>query len=185
MHFIKKTHFISAVAFIISLLLIYYVAKNIGNVEVFIHSVGIIGPLVSLALYTILSFTPITTDSLTLINGALYGPLWGSLLSWTGNNFAALTEYYLGKSICAISGFDKNKYKLPFGLSKLPVDSFWFLIFGRLIPGYGGKIVSISGGLCNVPFKKYFWSAIITNLIGAVLLSLIGFGLFKSLGLSR
>lgn len=181
MHFIKKTYVISAAAFIVSLLFIYYVAKNFTDIEPIIRSAGVLAPLASLAIFTILSFTPITTDALIIINGALFGPLWGSLLSWMGNNFAAIAEYYLGKSICAISGFDKNKYKLPFGLSKLPVDSFWFLIFGRLIPGYGGKIVSITGGLCNVPFKKYFWSAIITNLIGAIILSLIGFGLFKSI----
>lgn len=181
MHFIKKARFWSGLSFILSLLLIYYVAKNLKNAEALITSVGLIGPFVSLALFTLLSFTPITTDSLVLINGALYGPLWGSLLSWMGNNIAAITEYYLGKSICALSNFDQKKSKLPFGLSKLPVDSFWFLFFGRLIPGYGGKIVSIYGGMCKVSFKRYFWSAIITNLFGSILLTLIGFGLIKSL----
>ncbi len=181
LHFIKKAKFLSAVSFLISLLLIFFVAKNIKNAEELIRSVGLVGPFVSLGLYTLLSFTPVTTDSLTVINGALFGPLWGSLISWMGNNLAALTEYYLGKSICAISGFDKTRYKLPFGLSKLPVDSFWFLFFGRLIPGYGGKIVSITGGLCNVPFRRYFWSAVITNLIGSIILAVIGFGLIKAI----
>lgn len=181
MRFVNKPRLISLISFIISLLLIVYVAKNLKDTEALIRSFGLAGPLISLALFTLLSATPITTDSLIVINGALFGPLWGSLLSWTGNNIAAVTEYYLGKSICAISGFDKNKYKLPFGLNKLPVDSFWFLVLGRAIPGYGGKIVSLTGGLCNVPFKKYFLSAVVTNLIGAIILSLIGFGLLKSL----
>jgi len=181
LHFIKKAKFLSSASFIISLVFIYYVAKNLKNTEEIIRSVGVIGPFVSLGLYTLLSFTPVTTDSLTLINGALFGPLWGSLISWMGNNLAAFAEYYLGKSICAISGFDKNRYKLPFGLNKLPVDSVWFLVFGRLIPGYGGKIVSITGGLCNVPFRRYFWSAVITNLIGSIILAVIGFGLIKAM----
>ncbi|EKD99594.1 MAG: hypothetical protein ACD_22C00226G0006 [uncultured bacterium] len=45
---------------------------------------------------------------------------------------------------------------MPLGFSKMPVNSLGFLIFGRMIPGYGSKIISILAAFYKVPFGRYF-----------------------------
>jgi uncharacterized membrane protein YdjX (TVP38/TMEM64 family) len=62
-------------------------------------------------------------------------------------------------------------------LGKLPVNSVGFLVFGRMIPGYGAKIISILAGVYKVPIKRYLWATALTNSLGAILLSYGGFGL--------
>ncbi|MCL5970909.1 MAG: VTT domain-containing protein [Patescibacteria group bacterium] len=173
----KKLQIWTLLSFALSVIIVVFVVKHLGGTENILRSVGIGGPLVSIALYGILSVTPITTDSLTIINGAMFGPFWGSLISWMGNNFASFIEYFIGHSISKASNFKKNKHKIPFGLGKLPADSVWFLILGRFIPGYGGKLISLIAGVCSVPLWRYTWTTAFTNLLGSILLALGGHGL--------
>jgi uncharacterized membrane protein YdjX (TVP38/TMEM64 family) len=167
--------------FIISAASIYFLAKNVEIIGKFITSVGIFGPIVSILLYGALSVTPIPTDPITVINGALFGPVVGSLVSWWGNNLAAFLEYFLGRGIRNITNFDKVRKKLPLGIGKLPVDSVGFLLFGRFVPQVGGKIVSLMGGVYHVPLKRYMWTAAVSNLIGSILFALGGWSFLRAL----
>lgn len=57
------------------------------------------GIIVIIILYGLFAPTPITTDPLTIISGAVYGPILGVVISWLGNNVAALVEYYIGRHL--------------------------------------------------------------------------------------
>lgn len=120
-----------------------------------------------------------------MIIGVTYGPIIGAGIAWVGNTLAAVVEYYLGHKISTSTNFEKTKEKMPFGLGKLPVNSVGFLVFGRMIPGYGGKIISILAGAYKVPIKKYIWTTALTNLLGSVLLAYGGFGLVKAIKITK
>ncbi len=163
--------------FIVFCLVLFFLVKNLHDIDFLIRRGGLVGPLIAIGLYTLFAATPVTTDPLTIICGVVFGPFFGILISWLGNNAAALVEYYLGRHITKITNFKKNKKKLPFGLDKLPMDSPIVLIFGRMIPGYGGKIISIMAGVYHVPLKKYVWTTAITNILGSLLLAFGGYHL--------
>ena len=165
------------ITFLVPILLIIYFAKDLRNFEKYIPTTGIMGPLISILIMGLLSATPIPTDPIVIINGAIFGPVVGIFVSWMGNNIAAIVEYFIGRGISTIADFDKQRAKLPFGLGKLPVNSPWFLICGRFIPQFGGKLVSIAGGVYHVEFKRYVWTAFLSNLLGSVLLSYGGHSL--------
>jgi uncharacterized membrane protein YdjX (TVP38/TMEM64 family) len=175
----NKLGTILSIGFIIAV--IYFLIKDIGNIQIIILRSGIWAPIVAIILYTTLSPTPISTDPLTIIVGTIYGPLVGSLIAWIGNILAGLVEYYMGTRINQITNFSKSKKNLPFGLGKLPIDSPAFLILGRLIPIYGGKIISILAGVYRVPIKLYLWTTIVTTFLGSALLALGGFHLINLL----
>lgn len=138
---------------------------------------GVWAPLVSILLYTLLAPTPITTDPITIIMSVTYGPLVGVLIAFIGNTFAATVEYFIGYKIGSTVMSDKKVKKIPLGLDKLPVDSIPFLIFGRMIPGYGSKVISLLAGGYKVPMRRYIWTTAVTNLFGAFLTSYGGFGI--------
>lgn len=167
--------------FLISAVSIYFLARNVSVISKFITSMGILGPLASILLYGVLSITPIPTDPITVINGALFGPIVGGLVSWMGNNLAAFIEYFLGRGIRNLTNFEKVRKKLPLGIGKLPVDSVGFLLFGRFVPQVGGKIVSLMGGVYHVPLKRYMWTAALSNLVGSMLFALGGWGFLRTL----
>ncbi len=171
----------TVVSIVVCIVGILYFANNFLKVETLVRQAGIAGPLISIFLYGLLSLTPIPSDPLSVLNGALFGPVWGIIISWMGNNLAATVEYFIGKGVGEISDFEKKKKNLPWGLNRFPADSYWFLILARAIPGYGGKIVSVVGGIYKVPFWKYLWTAIAANLLGSIAYALSGYGLLKLL----
>lgn len=154
---------------------------DILNLEKLISSTGFLGPIISITLMGILSVTPIPTDFIVILNGAIFGPFMGVFTSWMGNNLASVIEYYVGRGLSEVSDFEKIKRKLPFGFNHFPADSAWFLFFGRLIPQFGGKIVSLTGGFYRVPMMKYLWTALLSNLFGSLLLAIGGYSLLHSL----
>ncbi len=178
--FNKKNNKLWTVVGIIAFgVVIYVLAKHGSLIENILHQAGPWAPLAAILLYALLAITPITTDPITVIIGATYGPLIGVFIAWLGNNGAALVEYYVGKKIPYSGNPQASNPKLPFKLSKLPVNSWQFLIFGRMIPGYGGKIISILAGMHHVPLRRYLWTTALTNFGGSLILAYGGFGLIK------
>lgn len=175
-----RNAFLVLLTFGLPIALLIYFRQDFKVVERLIPTAGILGPLTSVLLMGLLSATPIPTDPIVILNGAIFGPIVGITVSWLGNTLAAIIEYFIGKGIGSIADFDKKKKNLPFGLSKFPVDSAWFLICGRFVPQFGGKIVSLTGGMYHVPFWKYLWTAAVSNLFGSVVLALGGYSILRS-----
>jgi len=59
------------------------------------------------------------------------------------------------------------------------LESPSFLIVGRFIPSFGGKIVGLVAGMLRVPLLRYVWTAATANLIGAVFYAMGGYKLMK------
>jgi uncharacterized membrane protein YdjX (TVP38/TMEM64 family) len=175
----KSGWIILALSFGVAIATVIVIARNRDLVAGVIRRLGIFGPVASLMLYALLGMSPIPADSLTLINGAVFGPLWGGLLAWVGTTLAAVVEYFMGTRIADAAEFERRKSELPWGLNDLPVESVWFLIGGRMLTGAGSKIVSFTSGMYHVPLLRYLWTTALTMLFGAVLFALGGFGLLN------
>lgn len=177
----NQNRLFAVISLLISAVLIAYFARHFSDTENLIRRFGILAPLVTVVIYGLLSLTPISTDPLTLITGVLFGPVIGVLVSWMGNNLASMLEFFVGDTISSVTNFEQIKGKLPLGLGKLPADSPWFLIFGRFIPGYGGKIVSLIAGVYHVSLWRYIWTTFSTNLVGSLVVTLGGYSLIKNI----
>jgi uncharacterized membrane protein YdjX (TVP38/TMEM64 family) len=176
-----KTWLLILVSFGLAILLVVYIARHRQAVEGFIKGLGVAGPLAVVGLYITLGASPIPSDPLTVINGAMFGPVVGGLLAWLGTTLAALVEYYIGTKIGDAADFEKKQDDLPLGLGKMPVDSVWFLLGGRMLTGAGSKVVSLLSGIYEVSLWRYLWTTALSTLWGAVVYALGGFGLLKLL----
>jgi uncharacterized membrane protein YdjX (TVP38/TMEM64 family) len=154
-----------------------YVANHVAALESFIARIGIAGPVISIALQTAFGASPIPTEPLTMINGAVFGPLRGAFYSWVGYMLASVIEYFIGTRIGQASHFEAQREKLPFGLGRFPADSPWFLTLARIVPGYGPKMVGIVGGMYHVPVWRFIWTAAVPNAIGSLMFAFGGHGL--------
>lgn len=176
-----ETALVLILSVVLSAILAIYVGNHIFAVEDFIAHIGIIGPLVSIALQTLLGASPIPTEPLTMINGAVFGPLLGALWSWIGYMLASLVEYFIGSNLRQATDFEERRHRLPFGLGRFPADSPWFLSLARIVPGYGPKMVGLVAGMYRVSLWRYTWTAAIPNMIGALAFAYGGFGLIHLL----
>ena len=104
-----------------------------------------------MVVYGVLGASLIPSEPLTVLIGAIFGPLIATLIATLGNVLAAYVEYFIGTRVGTAASFTKNRDKLPLGLGKLPVHSPAFLILGRMVPGAGPKLVSFSGRCLSCP----------------------------------
>lgn len=178
----KNNTILLIIGSVFTLILLSYIAQNFRDVDKVIKNAGVWGPIVAIILFCVFALTPIPAEPLTLFCLFFYGPVEGSAIAWIGGTLAAMVEYHFGLHMRKLTKIEKTIKKLPFGLNKMPVDSPYFLIFGRLIPGYGSKIISLVAGMHHVPFKRYLWTTAATNLIGSILLAFGGYHILRFFG---
>jgi uncharacterized membrane protein YdjX (TVP38/TMEM64 family) len=165
----------------LSVTVMIYARDHENQIAAVIRRVGLLGPVLVIALYGLLGASPIPSEPLTVINGVLFGPFLGTIIAGTGNTLAAIVEYFLGSKIGDAADFEEKRHDLPLGLGRLPVDSVWFLLGGRMVPGYGAKVVSIMGGLYGVSMWRYVWTTALPTFVGAAIFAYGGFEVLKLL----
>ncbi len=129
--------------------------------------------IVSLMIYAALGMTFIPTSPITLFLAVLIGPLQAALVATLGNTLAAIVEYKIGQTLGDILNFEEKKRKLPFSLGRLPIDSPYVLLFGRLVPG-GVRGLSYIAGAYQVPMKLYLVTTIIMSMFSALVIAFGG-----------
>lgn len=153
--------------------------KYFHHIEAWTKSAGVWAPLVCVLLYIPLSLTPIPSDPLTVLNGGLFGLTEGIIISWIGNNLAAVTEFWVFRHVSRATKFLETQHRLPHWLRRWPADSPVFLIGIRLIPGFGGKVGSAMAGMYQVSWWRLIWTSALVNLIGSTLVAVGGWSLIK------
>lgn len=173
----------SAILLIVGLLLALMVSvfcsREINWVRKLILSAGWFGWGISILIYAALGATPVPSEPITLLITTVFGPGIAILVAAVGNLLAAIVEYLIGGQVGELSNFESKKSRLPFGLGKARIDSPWFLICARMLPGYGPKFVAIAAGMYNVPLWRYCWTTAISTAIGAVTVAFTSFGLIQ------
>jgi uncharacterized membrane protein YdjX (TVP38/TMEM64 family) len=170
---------ITAILFMVVIAVIF--KYDLEKIKTLISQTGYWGIPISIIIYAALGLTVVPSDPITILIGAMYGPWMALLISGIGNTLAAMVEYFLGRRISSTTQFSSLKEKLPFGLAKLKVDSPYFLIFARMIPAYGSKVVSMMAGMYRVPLRRYLWTTVIPIFLGSAIYAFGGFGLKKLL----
>jgi len=175
----KRSQSISILIFslLIMALAAVFITTDLNKIKNFIIQAGAWGIVISILVYALLGITLIPSEPLTLFIGALFGPIMATLISWVGNTISAFIEYYIGTRIGSATNFEEKKHKLPFGLGNLKVESPLFLVGGRMIPGYGPKVVSMMAGMYRVPILRYLWTTAIPIFFGSVIFAFGGFGI--------
>ena len=152
---------------------------NIASLKILLENNERLGYLICLIAFILLDISIIPSDPVTLLVIAWKGPLAAIILSTIGDTISGIVEYYIGDRISNIADFEKKKAKLPFHLDRLPMNSPLFLILARMLPGFGPKFVSLAGGIYEVPMTTYLWTALVANLLGAIVTVSGGYGLIK------
>lgn len=169
-------------AFFLLLVVVLIISKDMAQLREFISRSGRFGLLLSLIIYSLLAASPISSEPLTVMLSALFGPFNAMVVALSGNLLAAVVEYFIGGNIGDAANLVRNREKLPFGLGKFPVDSPIFLIAARFLPGYGPKFMSLVCGAYHVPFWRYLWTTFVANLPGSAIVAYGGFGLLHLRG---
>jgi uncharacterized membrane protein YdjX (TVP38/TMEM64 family) len=135
----------------------------------FEHLIRSVGPGVALpiaiAVFSLVASAPFSvTDALAIMNGAVFGPFWGSVANAIGIVIAAAIGYWVNRRASNLLDLDAALARLPAWVKRFKIGSPMFLIAVRIIPGFGGTVATASAAAFRVPV----WIHIITMSVVAI-----------------
>lgn len=114
------------------------------------------------------------TDALAVMNGAIFGPLFGSIINAVGLVIAALVGYWINRHASRLLDLDSYLERLPKWIKRFPVGSPAFLIGVRIIPGFGGTVATATAASFRVPIWVHVWTMCVVAVPLCVILAIFG-----------
>jgi len=149
--------------------------NTIERVVAQIRSWGRWAALGSIALMVAHSFVPFPAEIITLANGMVFGPLWGSVITWIGAMLGALATFGLVRLL----GRPFVHRMLSEG--QLRRLSLWSstqggvaLLIARLIPVIAFNLLNYAAALAEISWWTFIWATGIGILPLTILLNVFG-----------
>jgi uncharacterized membrane protein YdjX (TVP38/TMEM64 family) len=144
-------------------------------VEREIRSLGLSAYPLAIAIFAVVASAPFSvTDALAIMNGAIFGPVKGSLVNAVGLVIAALMGYWVNRHASNLLDLDAYLEKLPGWVRRFPIGSPAFLIAVRMIPGFGGTVATATAATFRVPVWVHVWAMCAVAVPICTLLAIFG-----------
>lgn len=128
-------------------------------IELMLWTIGPLASLLAIAVMAVVAAAPFSvTDALAIMNGVIFGPVWGSVINAVGLVIAAMLGYALARRTCTLLNIQRQIDRLPHWARRFPVGSPMFLITVRVIPGLGGTVATQSAAAFRVPLFRHVWT---------------------------
>ena len=102
--------------------------------------------------------------ALTLLCGALLGPLWGTICVVFSGSLGALIAFWIARYFLRDWVNAKFGHKLIQLNKGIEENGFNYLLFIRLFPIFPYIFVNMPAGLTSIKTKDYFWATLLGNI---------------------
>jgi uncharacterized membrane protein YdjX (TVP38/TMEM64 family) len=152
-----------------------FVIHKQPQVDHYIRSIGPWAYPLAIALFTLVASAPFSvTDALAIMNGAIFGPVWGSIVNAIGLVFAAMLGYWINRRASHLLDLEAMFERLPHWVKRFPVASPMFLLSVRVIPGFGGTVATATAATFRVPLWVHVWTMCAIAIPICTLLAIFG-----------
>jgi len=149
----------AALLFFGSFALAALVVRYRNHVEVVLHTIGPFSYPLAVAIMAIVASAPFSvTDALAIMNGVLFGPLWGSVVNAVGIVLAAIAGYLIARRTSHLLDLEAHVERLPPWIKRYKVGSAPFLLTLRIIPGLGGTMATQIAAAMRIPLYRHVWT---------------------------
>jgi uncharacterized membrane protein YdjX (TVP38/TMEM64 family) len=142
-----------------SFVLAALVVSNRHLVEQILVHLGWLAMPLAVVVFAVVASAPFSvTDALAIMNGVLFGPVWGSLVNAVGLVLAAVIGYIVALRTSDAFDVRKQVERLPGWARRFQIGSPMFLICVRVIPGLGGTIATQTAAALRVPIFRQIYT---------------------------
>ncbi len=151
------------------------IVDSVAAVEERIRSWGAWGVAGSIGLMIVHSFLPFPAEIIALANGMVYGPLWGSVITWVGAMLGASVAFGLARM-----------FGRPLVMRFLAVRSErtladWSrrqgglaLLAARLVPVIAFNVINYAAALTHISWWTFLWATGLGILPLTIVLAVLG-----------
>ncbi|PIW09892.1 MAG: TVP38/TMEM64 family protein [Comamonadaceae bacterium CG17_big_fil_post_rev_8_21_14_2_50_60_13] len=157
--------------------------NTMEDVVAHIRAWGPWAALGSIVLMVVHSFLPFPSELITLANGMVFGPWWGSVITWIGAMLGAIATFglvrLLGRPFVYRMLSEQQVKRLSDWSSR---QGGVALLTGRLIPVIAFNLLNYAAALTSISWWTFIWATglgilpltILLNVFGARILNLTG-----------
>ncbi len=143
-----------------------------------LSDIGLWAYLLAPLLMAAVSILPLPAEAPAMLNGALFGPLAGTGVTWLGAMLGAWISFELARRWGRPTA---RRWVTPKALDRIDAlvqdAGWWELIVARLVPVVAFTALNWGLGLCGVPRRRFLWTTAVGIVPGAVLFTASGVGL--------
>ncbi|QQQ87205.1 TVP38/TMEM64 family protein [Peptacetobacter hiranonis] len=168
--------FVTPIKVMINQMIFYLSSLDIDSLKQYILSYGALAPIISFILMIVQSVAaPLPAFLITFANAALFGWVWGAVLSWSSAMAGAALCFFIAKFL----GRDVVE-KLTSKYAIDSIDNFfdkygkYTILVCRLLPFISFDIVSYAAGLTSMKFLPFFIATGIGQLPATIVYSYVG-----------
>lgn len=147
----------------------------VRDVEDLIRSWGAWGVAGSIGLMVAHSFLPFPSEIVALANGMLYGPLWGTVITWIGAMLGASAAFAVGRMLGQPV---LRRFLSPHGRDGLVrwsrEQGGRTLLVARLIPVIAFNLVNYAAALTEISWWTFLWATGLGILPLTIVLAVLG-----------
>jgi uncharacterized membrane protein YdjX (TVP38/TMEM64 family) len=147
----------------------------VRDVEALIRSWGAWGVLGSIGLMVAHSFLPFPSEIIALANGMLYGPLWGTVITWVGAMLGAVAAFGTVRAL----GQPVLRRLLPAArharlMRWSRAHGGLTLLVARLIPVIAFNLINYAAALTEITWWTFLWATGLGILPLTIVLAVLG-----------
>ena len=149
--------------------------NTVEGTAALIRSWGPWGVMGSIGLMVAHSFLPFPAEIIACANGMIYGPVWGTVITWTGAMLGASTAFGLVRAlgrpfVQRVLSFRHQQQLTLWSQEHGGVA----LLIGRLIPVIAFNLINYAAALTEISWWTFLWATGIGILPLTVLLNVLG-----------
>lgn len=130
-----------------------------GSVAKLIHSWGVWGIAATIGLMIVHSFVPFPAEFVAIAAGMIYGPVWGTVITWVGAMCGALLSFGLaklcGRPLVRALVRERHWRKVDRWTESQGAST---LLAARLVPVIAFNLINYAAGLTSISWWTFIWT---------------------------
>jgi uncharacterized membrane protein YdjX (TVP38/TMEM64 family) len=160
---------------LISAAAIYREQLDVQQIHEWIDQAGFLAPLLFMVLYALATVSFFPGSVLTLLGGALFGPVLGTFYNLTGATLGALLAFLIARYLASDWVEQKTTGRARTLVKGVEAEGWRFVAFVRLVPLFPFNLLNYLLGLTRIPFLQYVIASYVFMLPGAIAYTYLGY----------
>ena len=148
---------------------------NPQAIQTSIENAGLAAPLFFMLIYIISTVLFLPGSVLTLLGGALFGPVYGTFYSLTAATIGAMLAFLIARYLAADWVEKKSSGRIKQLINGVESEGWRFVAFTRLVPLFPFNILNYALGLTKISFTQYSIATYLFMLPGALAYTYLGY----------
>jgi uncharacterized membrane protein YdjX (TVP38/TMEM64 family) len=136
---------------------------------------GAWAPIMFVLLYALATVLFVPGSVLTLAGGALFGPIWGTLLNLIGATLGATIAFLIARYVASDLVAARSGEQLGRMMRGVEEEGWRFVAFVRLVPLFPFNLMNYAFGLTRIRLREYVLASFVCMAPGALAYTYLGY----------